>query len=60
VIAFYPIWRDPTIVYPAMELLGAHKDVNHCLVTIVNVGKSVVTPRGKEGILNSEAVGEVE
>jgi len=44
-----------------MELLGARKDVDHHLVTIINVGKRVVTHHdGKEGILNSEAIGEVE
>jgi hypothetical protein len=43
-----------------MELLGARKDVDHHLVTITNVGKRVVTHHGKEGILNSEAIGEVE
>ena len=43
-----------------MELLGACKDVDHHSVTIINVGKRVVTHRGKEGILNLEAIGEVE
>ena len=56
-IAFYPIRCDSAVVYLAVELLGAHKNVYHCLLAILDVGECVVTRRGKKGILNLEAIG---
>jgi hypothetical protein len=50
-IAFYPVLCDSAVVYLAVELLGARKYVNHCLLAIIDVGERV------EGIFNSEAIG---
>ena len=54
-----PIRRDATILYSAMQLLGACKNVNHRFVAVINVGERVVTRRGEKCVLDSQAMGEI-
>ena len=55
-ITFDPIRHDMTILYSAMQLLGACKNVNHRLVAIFNVGECVVTRRGEKCVLDGNVV----
>jgi hypothetical protein len=59
-VAFHSIINCAAVAYSAVKLFCTCKDINHCLVTIFDIGEGGVVWRIKEGILNAEYMGEGE
>jgi hypothetical protein len=48
------------VAYLAVKNFNTCKYINHCLITIFDIGESTMVWRTKEGIFNTEFMGEVE
>jgi hypothetical protein len=59
-VTFHSIINCAAVAYSAVKLFCTCKDINHCLVTIFDIGEGGVVWRIKEGIVNTEFMGEIE
>ena len=59
-VAFNSISNYTAIAYPTVKILCAFKYVNHCLVSVVDIGDGGVVWCVEEGVFNSEFMGKGE
>ena len=59
-VAFNSLCNRRAVAYLTVEIFWTCKYINHCLITIFDIGEGSVVRCIKEGIFNVEFVGEIE
>jgi hypothetical protein len=60
VVAFNSLRNRVAVAYLAVKIFSSCKYINHCLITIFDIGESSMVWHIREGIFNTEFMGEVE